>query len=774
MATAGSIVIDLLMNTGSFETDTQRAAKSLKSLENSAAVTGAAIGTAMVAAGTAVTALVKQSIDAMDEMSKLAQKTGTTVESISALTYAADLSGVSQEELGSAISKLTKNMSDAANGTGEAQAGFKALGISVTDASGNLKSSDAILGELADKFAGYQDGAEKTALAVNIFGKAGAQLIPLLNSGKDGLSDLSDEAKRLGLIFDQDTATAAENFNDNLSRLHDAVKGFGNSIATAVLPVLVDLTNQAVESAKTFADFTSSIKDISSSSFGSQLRADMDAVVVAFQALNALAQEFNVHVTAISGDKFDKELASSLSNLSAMLVNTGKEIDALAMGFQGDIGGIDSLFSALGLNIENYFSNAFNAVLNKAAGFVNSMSTKLSGVSQFFGGGTLPTINTAGYQPKQIYSLADSFSAGFQRNATGLGAQQYLQNLVDKQYLNGVGETGGTYQPSAPRKPSAPRLPTATDTAAAKQQIDAGQQLIDQLQKQIDLTGQLTERQKLQIQVQQGYVTFKSQADQDQAMAAADTLDLINQQNKAYDDTQKQLEKMSKVTQSTTDDMDEFTKQAARNIEDSLGDGLYDLLTGNFKDIGASFANMVARMVANAAAANLGKALFGDFAKNGQIGGWIGDLFGTNGPQIAATQNTSLSALTSSGNALSSFDGLSYAGYASGGYTGPGGRNDPAGIVHAGEFVINAASTRKLGLGFLSRLNGYADGGLVGGATPAMAAPSFAVQISNNGTPQQVQSSSARFDGDKYVISVVTSDLKRNGPISKAMKGVMA
>src|SRR5690606_9583803 len=183
--------------------------KKLSDIERRANQVGFAIGAAISAAGTALAYMVKQSINNMDSLTKLAQSVGSTTQELSALTYAADLSGVSQESLGTALVRLSKNASDAAQGVGEARKGFDALGISVKNADGTLKSSGDLLIEVAGKFAQYKDGAEKTALAVALFGRAGAQLIPLLNSGADGLRELTDEAEELGLTFDQRAGKAA-------------------------------------------------------------------------------------------------------------------------------------------------------------------------------------------------------------------------------------------------------------------------------------------------------------------------------------------------------------------------------------------------------------------------------------------------------------------------------------------------------------------------------------------------------------------------------------
>lgn len=240
---AGSIVIDLLMKTGSFETDTKRAEKRLAELKKEAEQVGVAIGAAFAAVGVAAVAMVKSSIDAMDDMSKQAQMLGMTTEALSGLTYAADLAGVGQDELRASMVRLSKAVAEGSDTLDE-------LGISTKNADGSLKSADQVLSELADHFAKMPDGVDKTAKAVELFGRSGANLIPLLNGGSAGIADLMKEAEQLGLVLDTETSRAAEEFNDNLSRLAGAVRGVANTAAEELLPTLNNVSEMLVEVAK--------------------------------------------------------------------------------------------------------------------------------------------------------------------------------------------------------------------------------------------------------------------------------------------------------------------------------------------------------------------------------------------------------------------------------------------------------------------------------------------------------------------------------------------
>jgi len=191
----------------------------------------------------AFAALVKGAIDSADELNKLSQKIGISVEALSTLQFAAQLSDVGLDTLKTGLKGLSANLTEARAGLGEGAAIFQALGISVEDTAGNLKSSDTILLEIADRFAIFEDGATKTALAVKLFGKSGMDMIPFLNQGSSGIRALMQEAERLGLKLSTETAQAAEAFNDNLTALKASSSGLGITLATELLAPLRVVTD---------------------------------------------------------------------------------------------------------------------------------------------------------------------------------------------------------------------------------------------------------------------------------------------------------------------------------------------------------------------------------------------------------------------------------------------------------------------------------------------------------------------------------------------------
>ena len=189
---------------------------------------------------------MKRAIDAMDEAGESAERIGTSTENFTALGYAAKLSASSAEELEAGMVKLARAIDAAKSGSGPAAEAFRSLRI---DPAQFTDPSDALLA-LAERFAEMPDGVNKTALAMDLFGKSGARLIPLLNRGRDGIEALKAEAAELGIVLDGEAAAAAGEFNDQLDRLSASSRKVGIDLATEMLPGLNQITAAMAEAAK--------------------------------------------------------------------------------------------------------------------------------------------------------------------------------------------------------------------------------------------------------------------------------------------------------------------------------------------------------------------------------------------------------------------------------------------------------------------------------------------------------------------------------------------
>lgn len=282
-----------------------------------AALSGLAGGAALLGLG----AIAKQAIDAADAMSKMSQRVGVGVEALSKLNYAASLSDVSTESLSNGLKKLSQNIDEAASGAKEQAKAFASIGVAVKDSGGNLRSADAVFADIAARFSSMKDGTEKTAVAMQIFGKAGADLIPLLNSGASGLSDMAEEAKRLGVVIGDDFAQQSAQFNDNLTRIGAASKGVANDIASALLPTVNAATDSFLSARAAGLSFFQALTGIGVRGLGESLA---EATAGAGERLNQLRDELGKleekRADLEFGDFYgDQQAASDIENVKSLI-----------------------------------------------------------------------------------------------------------------------------------------------------------------------------------------------------------------------------------------------------------------------------------------------------------------------------------------------------------------------------------------------------------------------------------------------------------------------
>ncbi|MDE2000671.1 MAG: phage tail tape measure protein, partial [Burkholderiales bacterium] len=190
----------------------------------------------------------KHTLEAAEKMADLAQKTGISTEQLSAYKNLADQSGTSLDAVANSMNKLARNMAQAAIGTGTAATSFKAIGVEVLDANGHLRDTDTVMQEVSERFAGYKDGAGKAALAQQIFGRSGAELIPFLNEGAEGLKKSREEAEKYGLVLGGDTARQAKAFMDEMALIRNIFQAVGTQVVAQLLPALRQLSSAFLES----------------------------------------------------------------------------------------------------------------------------------------------------------------------------------------------------------------------------------------------------------------------------------------------------------------------------------------------------------------------------------------------------------------------------------------------------------------------------------------------------------------------------------------------
>ncbi|PPQ17969.1 hypothetical protein CV770_18555 [Bradyrhizobium sp. AC87j1] len=284
----------------------------------------AAAAAAATAAAVAVTSQVHSAIEAADQLNKMSQSTGLSTEELSKLKYAADLSDVSTEALGKSMGKLSKAMVAAATeGASPAANAFNAMGVSVRNNDGTLRDSSEVLKDVADKFAFYKDGAEKTNLAIQLFGKSGAALIPLLNQGRDGLEQAGDEAAKFGLVLDKKTTMAAEAFNDNLKRMDSIKQGIVMTVTAKMLPSFEQLSEVMLETRKN-TELWNSVGDALSNTMKALVTVGV-TLITTWQQIFATAS----NLKAAFGLLASGEVSAAFDKMKAGAAQTGEAFSGL-------------------------------------------------------------------------------------------------------------------------------------------------------------------------------------------------------------------------------------------------------------------------------------------------------------------------------------------------------------------------------------------------------------------------------------------------------------
>lgn len=208
------------------------------------------VGVGMTAAGASIvgglTMATKATMEYGSWVSDAAKRTGVAAESLGRLRFAAEQSAVDVGGLETGLTFLQRNMNAAAGGSDQASAAFKALGIEVVDGNGKLRDTETVLMEAADKITAIESPAQRTALAMQIFGRSGAQLLPLLSEGSQGIREMGTEAERLGLVMSGTTADKIEEFGDSWDQVKKGFMGLMIQVGQVVIPILDNLFNNYI------------------------------------------------------------------------------------------------------------------------------------------------------------------------------------------------------------------------------------------------------------------------------------------------------------------------------------------------------------------------------------------------------------------------------------------------------------------------------------------------------------------------------------------------
>lgn len=267
MSVLSTLVIDLKGNSAHFQNELKKANSKSKSFAKKVRANSAAVVKSLGAIGTvgavALGAIYQQSSANIDALAKQADKLGITTQALAGLQHAADLTGVSSKALNKGLLDMTVKVQDAAKGTGEAKNALKELNLNAQVLA--RMSPDEQFKKIAEAMKGVEHHGNKVAIAYDLFGAKGTDLINTLAMGEEALNRTSKEAETLGISLNRVDAAKVEAANDAMTRSSGVVAGLGNAITITLSPYIKSISDEfynAALEAGGFAEFTTTAMNV--------------------------------------------------------------------------------------------------------------------------------------------------------------------------------------------------------------------------------------------------------------------------------------------------------------------------------------------------------------------------------------------------------------------------------------------------------------------------------------------------------------------------------
>jgi len=278
-----------------------------------------------IAAGTgALVSFTRQGAAYADEVLTMSTNTHIATDQLQAYMYAAELVDVSTETMTSSMARNIRSMNSAAEGTGAAAEAYAALGVSVTDADGNLRDSQEVYWELIDALGEVDDYTQRDALAMNIFGRSAQDLNSLIEVGSEGMAEYAAQAEEAGAILSEDTLEQFGQFDDVMQQVSSGVDAAQNALGTVLLPVLTELGG---EGTGLLGEFTTGILEAN---------GDMDLIAETIEGLlprvAGLLNQFLPTIITLGGSIITTLINVIIANLGQILSTAGEILMTLCTG----------------------------------------------------------------------------------------------------------------------------------------------------------------------------------------------------------------------------------------------------------------------------------------------------------------------------------------------------------------------------------------------------------------------------------------------------------
>lgn len=591
---AGSIIIDLLMKTGSFETDTQRAAKlaekRAREIQKSFEAAGESIKTAFtgIFAGLTFGAAVagfRAITDQLDALNDVADATGASIENISALEDIGRRTGAGLETVEAAMVKLNQALNTAADPNSGAAGALEAIGLSAKELTA-LDPAQALL-KVAQALDVYADDGNKARLMQELLGKSMKELAPFLK-------DLA-EAGQLNATVTSDQAAQAEKFNKQLFEMQTNVQGAARSFAMVFIPVLTDLSKHITEAQRQYGGFLGLISGGVTGMGRALAGLPVDPLAIAQEKYNALIRErVGIMKEAAAADKAMRE--GPVDNRYAMELGAEKRHAREAKR----LAEVDAQIQVASAELER---------LQAGAGSASGEEQKKPQLD--FNPYTPPKAPKGPKPPKEYDAELEMSRRAAEAYAATLGKLADAQEAANDATLDLTPSQRALRDLMAdPVWQSMPEswrqlAISQTEAAAAAEKIAADQKRLNDLIAATP-TAQL-----------------EKQREEMQFLADAFEKGLINAEQFG-EAAMTALGQLQTKTEEATDSMTVFADQAARNMQDAFANFLFDPFNDGLDGMLRGFAQTLQRMASQMLAAKVFEMIGG--VLKGSDTGWIASL----------------------------------------------------------------------------------------------------------------------------------------------------
>ncbi len=429
--TVGVLRIDLEAGTASFseamdkmEHLSAKTADSVKKSLEKIAIAGTLIGSAIVG-GTAE--MVKKSMEAIVSLEHMSQAAGTTIDRLSELNYAAQRVGVPTELLVKGMERLANSAFKAQNGNVALAAIFERLGIHTRDSSGHLKDTGLLIDEIAPKFSNMADGAGKTALAIQLFGRGGAIMIPFLNEWGAHMDELKEKARQFGMVIGPEVAERTVKFHEVLNGLKMAWQGFGLQLTAAALPALTAFATQLEKLA-----LKANIPQLAES-FGKNLATALTLAGTALQFVVEHAKALEVVFAGL--------IALRVANIAVPLIATAGSVSKIIEGFskagQSTLGITELVKSLKTLGDEGKIAKDFIGPLEEGMVRAGGASSLLAGSIAFLTNPVVLAVGAITTLTAVMYAYRDSTFKAFDATYRYADAYSALWKIITTRRMPG-------------------------------------------------------------------------------------------------------------------------------------------------------------------------------------------------------------------------------------------------------------------------------------------------------------------------------------------------